>query len=152
MAKYDYRKLKTKEREKITGQLVKAFSKANSKQEVQQFIDQLLTPSEKIMLGRRIQVARLLIRGYTYVEIRQKLKAGISTIKSVDGWLEMTVPDYQELRDWYRKWIYTDKAKKPEKKRSGSREPDMFGSFASVRHRYAGHFLLLNLLLDSNEE
>ena len=46
------------------------------------FLKELLTPSERIMLGRRIWIARLLLSGHTHAEIGKKLEVGPNTCKS----------------------------------------------------------------------
>ena len=51
------------------------------------FLRELLTESERIMLGRRIWIARLLMRGETYDSIREKLKVSTRTIYRIERWL-----------------------------------------------------------------
>ncbi len=149
MAKFDYRSLKERKRKKLVDRLADAFIDVKNKRDMRVLVEQLFTPSEVVMLGRRIEIARRLIRGRTYAEVRGELKVGFSTIRSVDSWLENGVPDYHKLRERFRTWGY-----KPLKKKSRrrGREGDIFGSFDDIRHRYAGHFLLLNLLLDPEDD
>lgn len=148
MAKFDYRELKERERRKLVKRLTGAFFSIKTKKEMGRFIEQLFSPSEVTMLGRRIEIARRLVRGKTYVDVRNELKVGFSTIRSVDNWLEDGVPDYHELRERYRSYGYKPYKKKVRRGKDG----DMLGSFDDIRHRYAGHFLLLNLLLDIGDD
>lgn len=148
MAKFDYRSLKERERKKLVRGLTSAFFSIKSKKEMHRFIEQLFSPSEVTMLGRRIEIARRLVRGKTYVDVRNELKVGFSTIRSVDNWLENSMPDYHVLRERYRSYGYKPYKEKVLRGRDG----DMPGSFDDIRHRYAGHFLLLNLLLDIDSE
>ena len=60
------------------------------------FLKELLTPSERIMLGRRIVIARLLISGESYRSIQRKMRIGKTTIRRVQRWLEDQVFGYEE--------------------------------------------------------
>ena len=59
------------------------------------FLRDLLTESERIMLGRRILVARELLAGKTYNEITAALHVGNSLIRKVDKWLGDQFPGYE---------------------------------------------------------
>ena len=59
------------------------------------FLRDLLTESERVMLGRRILIARLLLMGETYDSIHIRLGAGHGTIRSVDRWLQNQMPGYE---------------------------------------------------------
>lgn len=63
-----------------------------------QALYRLLTHSEVVMLGRRLQIAEALIHGYSYQSIRDELKVGFPTIRSIDSWLEHAVRDYDLIR------------------------------------------------------
>jgi len=60
------------------------------------FLRDLLTESERIMLGRRILVARELISGKTYDEIAETLRVGNSLVRRVDRWLNDEFPGYEQ--------------------------------------------------------
>lgn len=47
------------------------------------FLDDLLSKTEKIMLGKRLAIAVLLSKGYEYRSIHRILKVGMGTIASV---------------------------------------------------------------------
>lgn len=59
------------------------------------FLKDLLTESERIMMGRRILIARLLLSGKTYAEIKDDLRVGNSTIRTVERWLNDQFPGYE---------------------------------------------------------
>lgn len=61
-----------------------AFLAAKDGQEVDAIIDAVLTPDEKIKIGRRILTASLLVAGFSYFEISDMLKVGNSTILDVE--------------------------------------------------------------------
>ena len=59
------------------------------------FLRDLLTESERIMLGRRILIARLLLQNETRDSIRQRTGAGYATIERVHLWLRDQLPGYE---------------------------------------------------------
>ncbi|KKR75928.1 MAG: Trp repressor [Candidatus Levybacteria bacterium GW2011_GWA2_40_8] len=59
------------------------------KDEVQEFLNDLLTPTERIMLAKRLAIATLLIKGTTYEYIRDVIKVSTSTIMGVKTWLNI---------------------------------------------------------------
>lgn len=59
------------------------------------FLRDLLTPSERIMLGRRIIIARFLIAGEPYDVIQKHLRVGRSTIFRIERWLKDKFPGYE---------------------------------------------------------
>lgn len=59
------------------------------------FLRDLLTESERIMLGRRILIARLLIQNETVDSIRQRTGAGYATIERIRRWLKDQLPGYE---------------------------------------------------------
>jgi len=52
------------------------------------FIEDLLSPTERIMLIKRLAIAVLLTKGYTYDDIDDTLKVSRSTIMNVSIWLK----------------------------------------------------------------
>ncbi|MBC7836252.1 hypothetical protein H7X87_00525 [Acetobacteraceae bacterium] len=63
---------------------------------VKLFLRDLLTPSERIMLGRRIIVARLLIARVPYGEIEKRLRVSSTTIGRVHRWLKDQFPGFEQ--------------------------------------------------------
>ncbi len=103
-----------------------------------QFIEHALTGSERLMLLRRIQIAQLLMKGFTYVQIERKLKVGQKTIEAVHRWLS-AFPGYRKIIPEMLETM------KQGKKHIGAQKY----SFKWLRQKYPIHFLLLNLFLDS---
>lgn len=77
---------KNKKREAI-GDLIEAIERLKNKNETVNFLFGLLTPSEILMIARRIQIANLLIEDKSYYEIMKELKASSHNIQRVDRWL-----------------------------------------------------------------
>lgn len=144
MGKFDYRELPAGDRIKFTEQLAEVLAHITDKRQMRELITTLLTPSELIMLARRLEIASRLLEGKSYATIRKEIKVGISTVQSVDSWLEHTVRDYQNMRS---KQIHEQKALKKLaearlRKRSGSVSP------LDIRHQQPNRWWFINLLLD----
>lgn len=88
MSKFDPYSLSPKERNKILDEFYFMVVSLRTREQVINFFKDLLTPSEAIMLARRIQIAKLLLQGYDYREISTKLKTGVDTITKVQRWLK----------------------------------------------------------------
>ena len=68
---------------KIWNTLVRVFREVKTSEEVEVLLNDLLTPSEKIMFSKRLAIAFLLNEGKTYSEISKKLKVSFATINQV---------------------------------------------------------------------
>ncbi len=81
------------EREVVTtlDALYTAAGSLKGRDAMKSFLRDLLTPSERIMLGRRIIIARMIIAGESYDSIGERLHVGRNTISKVYKWLE-TMP------------------------------------------------------------
>jgi len=75
--------------------LYTAAGSLKGRDSTKQFLKDLLTPSERIMLGRRIWIARLLLTGTPQDEICRKLKVGPNTVCRVGKWLKDQFPGYE---------------------------------------------------------
>lgn len=102
------------------------------------FLKELLTPSERIMLGRRIQIARMLLSGYSQATIGEALKVGPNTIWRVEKWLNGQMPGYKNAIKGLEKEM-----KKRNEKREIAQNP--FG-FTALKKKYPMHFLLFSLI------
>jgi len=88
MSKFKYTRIVPKDREAITKEVIAIIGGAKSKKDLRQLLENLLTSSEIMMLGRRIIIAERIIQGKNDEEIRRELKVGYSTILTVHKWLE----------------------------------------------------------------
>ncbi len=114
--------------------LYTATSAVRGRGAVKQFLRDLLTPSERIMLGRRIIIARMLIAGKTYDAIGKRLKVGRTTVSRVERWLHDEFPGYEEALRGVERELTKRKARAEIK----------YGpfSFAALKRKYPLHFLL----------
>lgn len=67
--------------------------------DAQAFIDDLLSPTEQIMLVKRLAIAVLLAKGKTYDEIDDTLKVSRATIMRVSFWLKNGKSGYRKVVD-----------------------------------------------------
>jgi uncharacterized protein YerC len=60
-----------------------AVSKINHQDEIQEFLNNLLSPTERTMLAKRLAIAVLLMKKYNYENIMDLLKVSSATISKV---------------------------------------------------------------------
>lgn len=63
---------------------LKSLVEIKNKEEADQFISDLLTPTEKVMLAKRLTIAFLLEKGYDYRTIQRIIRVSAPTITSVN--------------------------------------------------------------------
>ena len=112
--------------------LYTAASSMKGREAVKLFLRDLLTPSEHIMLGRRIIIARLLINGVSYDEIGQRLRVGRATIGRVHRWLTDKFPGFEQAV----KGLEQELTKRGEKKLYAT------SALYRLKKKYPLHFLL----------
>src|SRR3989339_445794 len=76
-----------REKRIIISDLFEIIVNLRNKEETLEFLIGLLTPSEILMIARRIQIARMLLEEDNYEVIRKKLKVSHQTINKVEHWL-----------------------------------------------------------------
>ena len=137
MSKIKFHQLTDGEKKKYLGEFYTMVSLLGNRDEVKNFFKDLLTLSEVVMISRRIQIAQMLLSGFTHEEIRQKLGVGFSNISQVDKWLNNGFGGYRKTIKQFQ-----DK--------NGKNKPnedwDVPFSFDAIRKKYPGHFLLVNAL------
>ena len=83
MVKVNPRKINNPDRMKYLDLLWTSIAAFKSRDEVKNFFKDLLSESESIMLSRRIMIAKYLLEGLTYEEIKTRLKVGDGNIAKV---------------------------------------------------------------------
>ena len=136
MAKIKPKDIPKQNRHKIIGEFFDVVVNLKSKKEVIDFFVGMMTPSEALMFARRMQIAKMLIKGEIYDVIKKELGVGKSTISQVDKWLFERDEAYKKVLKKYLinkkiKYIRTKKTK--EKKLRGL-------------DRYPGHLLAKQIL------
>lgn len=84
-----YNKLLKKDRDKLLIALCEAISTIKDSQEAAKLLTDLLSPAEIEIIAKRLEIAKLLTQGKTYSDIRNRIKAGFSTIARVNTWLNL---------------------------------------------------------------
>ena len=87
MPQVSKRKLAKDIDEQIATLLLQAIAKLHKESDISSFLDELLTPTEKIMLSKRLAIAVLLKKGYNYTMIGSALKVTSTTIARVSYWI-----------------------------------------------------------------
>ncbi|HLB60782.1 MAG TPA: Trp family transcriptional regulator [Patescibacteria group bacterium] len=64
------------------------IAELKSKDQVRIFLYDLLSPTERTMLSKRLAIATLLLKGNSYDMIRSTLKVSTSTIVTIKRWLD----------------------------------------------------------------
>jgi uncharacterized protein YerC len=88
MSQVSKRKLDPELERKIFHYFFLTLSSLNKK-ELEKFLDDFLSPTERTMLAKRLAIALLLSKGYDYRQISQVLKVSICTVGSVSLMLKL---------------------------------------------------------------
>jgi uncharacterized protein YerC len=100
------------------------------------FINDILTESEQITIGRRLLIANLVLTGHTYAEIHNQLGVSPNTFSRIRQWLTGKFQDYDNtLKD--SSLIRTNKKATYVKVAPFS--------FAHLQKNFPMHFLLFSL-------
>ena len=85
------------ERREIIGDFFELISSLKTKQEVIDLFIGLLTPSESLMLARRLKIAKLILAGKNFEEIRKDMGVSFETISKVERWLHERNGAYKKV-------------------------------------------------------
>jgi len=111
--------------------LYTAVSSLRGRIAMKMFLRDLLSESERVMLGRRIMIARKILAGDGYDKIQADLKVGKTTVAKVHRWLSDQMPGYEQAIKGLEKEL-------TERKRKFA----PIGTFTYLKKRYPLHFLL----------
>jgi uncharacterized protein YerC len=110
------------------------------------FLRDLLTESERIMLGRRIIIARMLIVGESRRSIEDELKVGPDTVYRVGRWLEDQLPGFENAIAELEKEF----ARREE--RRAAKELYETSLIFRLKKKYPAHFLLFSASKSSKKK
>jgi uncharacterized protein YerC len=134
--KVKIKELTDEERIETLDALYTAAGTVRGREAMKLFLRDLLTESERVMLGRRILIARRLLSGSLYDDIANHLRVGHDTIHRVHRWLRDKLPGYEHaIRDMEKE--FQERARRHEDKR-------LYATSALYRlkKKYPMHFLL----------
>ena len=121
------------DRHEMLDEFFEIIAKLKNKDQVSKFFKDLLTPSEALMLTRRVAIAKLLLGGLNFREIQKELKVGVNTVNSVNRWLYAGFGGYmQELKDCKTKKEFQNKIPKTE--------------WEKIKKKYPAHFFIFNAI------
>ena len=96
MAKFSrFSKLSSAEQEALLIGFCKALVELKTAEEAAHFLKDLLSRQEAEMLAKRIEIARLLIKGLKYEDIQKMLRVSQGTIARVSEWLATSGQGYR---------------------------------------------------------
>ena len=136
--KVEIRKLSKEERIKYLDALYTTVATLKSRDEVKLFLRDLLTESERIMVGRRILIAQKLLADKSYDEIAGEMRVGMDTITRVHRWLEDEASGYEKAITALNK----EMGNRLKFKKESAPVPY---SFSWLKKKYPLHFALFNL-------
>lgn len=141
MSKFNPYSISARERKKILDQFFIAISLLKDSKEIKNFFEDLLTESEIIMLARRIEIARMLLKGIGYQKIRSSLKVGFDNINAVNCWLRYGRNSYMSIIERLEKLEKKKLSMKlPEKKKQTEFD------WHDVKRKFPANFWPKNLL------
>jgi uncharacterized protein YerC len=130
------KELSEKEQIDTLDALYTAASAVKGRDAMKLFLRDLLTPSERIMLGRRIMIARQLLAGDGPSKISADLKVGFDTIYRVERWLHDQLPGYENAIEEMKKEFEKRSSVALDKKRYATE------ALYRLKKKYPLHFLL----------
>ena len=118
--------------------LYTAASAVKGRADMKMFLRDLLTESERIMLGRRILIARMLLAGCTHRYISDGMNVGLDTVSKVHKWLDDQFPGYEKALQG----MQTELDKRYWSSRAGQKELYATSALHRLKKKYPLHFLL----------
>ena len=144
--KLETKKIKNDIKSKCLDALYEALDLANEKNGTKSFLSDVLTESEKVMIGRRILIAKRLLIGRSYRDIVREMGVGLDTVYKVKKWLGSRHEGIENVVEKVKKSIrYASKNK------SEFLDYHPTSGFAGVRRKYKGYYWLSNLLDEVNK-
>lgn len=104
-------KLSSEQINQLSHKLISAIYSLQNKEAIFLFFDDLFTRTEKIMFGKRLLIAILLEKGYSYENICSVVKVSQATIHSVSNRLQGSGKGFRlaiarlEKKERIEKWI-----------------------------------------------
>ena len=129
--KVKHQNLDKKQKIKTLDTLYTAAATMYGRETMKLFLRDLLTESERVMLGRRIMIAQKLLSRQSYGVIRADLGVSFNTIAKVHRWLEDQFPGYEKAVRGLEEEI------RKRQQRFESRK-----TLATLKRKYPLHFLL----------
>ena len=145
--KFVTEKIKSDVRSKCLDALYAALDFAKERNEVKFFVNDILTEGEKIMVGRRILIAKRLLTGQPHREIVAEMGVGLDTVYRVKKWLSGRHKGYEKVIKKIKKVVGSST-----KRQSEFRDYYPTSGLAEIRRRYKSYYWLSDLLDEINKD
>ena len=89
--------LSKKLKEEMNLLFLRSFAMLRSETDVQDLLEDLLTPNERIMLGKRLAIAYLLDKGLNQRSVHTIMKVSVTTVSGVNYWLTHRGTGYRKV-------------------------------------------------------
>lgn len=89
MSQVSKRYLNPKTEQQIFGIFVESFTSLSSAQKAEGFLYDLLSPVEQVMLGKRLAIAYMLMKGHAQRTVADTLKVSQATVNKVNASLKI---------------------------------------------------------------
>ncbi len=110
MSKVRHYLIDKEEKYRIIGDFFEIVANLKSKKEIINFFLGLFTPSEAVMIARRIQIAKMIMEDKSYQEIKKALNTGYDTISKTHNWLSKRKEEYEK---WIKECLSKSESKFP---------------------------------------
>ncbi len=107
MSQVSKRFLQKKTQDRIITLFTDSILLCDTREKSVSFLDDLLTPTEKVMLSKRFSIAFMLLENYDYSTICQILKVSRSTIGKVSYWLKEKGNGFREIYEQLKQKDFT---------------------------------------------
>ena len=97
MSQVSKRILKADVTERLFQNFWEMFANIKQTRQIQLFLEDFLSPTEKIMLAKRMAIAILFSKGYDHRTISSMLKVSTTTVNNIARFLNAKTPGYQLL-------------------------------------------------------
>lgn len=134
-----------KERNQLLHEFWTTLALLESVDEIKNFLKDLLSETEALMLARRLKIARLIYSGWSYETIEKKMHTSATTIASVHSWLDGGFGGYIQGIAKLRKELQRQSTLA--EKKEAARDPL---SLEALKKKYPLHFMLFNISDDIN--
>ncbi len=145
--KFKTTKIKNDIKSKCLDALYAALDFAKERNETKSFINDILTEGEKIMVGRRILIAKRLLINQPHRRIVAEMGVGLDTVYRVKKWLGGRHKGYEKVVEKINKAVGSSV-----KRRSGFRDYYPTSGLAEIRRRYKSYYWLSDLLDEINKD
>lgn len=132
--------LSPQKKELVLSVLYKSAKRFDEQSTVTNFINELLTESEKVTIGRRVLIAQMILSGYSQAEIMHRLGVSPNTFTRTKKWLLGQIPEY----DVVIKEFELNKNNKRVRTKAKKKNYNPL-TFRGMRNKYPMHFLFFNL-------